>query len=62
MEKSVALVVFVTVKIKKFKEVGMKQHYFEPVIEILNVYHSDVLLASLDTPENRDDIFGGGDL
>ena len=37
----------------------MKQHYIVPVIEFITVYHSDVLLASFDTPENRDDIFGG---
>ena len=62
MGKSVAFVVFVTVKIKMFKEVSMKKHYFEPVIKILNVYHSDVLLSSIlsDKPENHDDIFGGG--
>ena len=64
LEMSIALVVFAVEIIKKyfFKEVGMKQHYLEPVIEFLEVRHSDVLLISLDTPENRNDIFGGGDL
>jgi len=58
MEKSVALVVFVTVKIKKFKDVGMKQFYQGLIIEIDYVSKNDVLLISLDTPEYRDDIFG----
>ena len=37
----------------------MKHNYQAPVIDISELCVSDVLQISLDTPENRNDIFGG---